>query len=90
MERCEIETELENLLNMRHPMIAPLIGCVFSVEPSGWLEFKTVRFYAAEDSLADVISNPPEWWTPTAKAKADVGIALGLRFAHGLRLLHGR
>jgi serine/threonine protein kinase len=28
-------------------------------------------------------------WKPTAKAKAVAGIALGLRFAHGLGLLHG-
>jgi hypothetical protein len=43
-------------------------------------EFKTV---------ADVSSNPPAWWTPTIKAKTVVGIALGLRFAHGLGVLHG-
>jgi serine/threonine protein kinase len=29
------------------------------------------------------------WWTPIAKAKAIAGIALGLRFAHSLGLLHG-
>jgi serine/threonine protein kinase len=44
--------------------------------------------YVTEGSLADVLSNPPEWRTPTVKAKAVVGIALGLRFAHGLGLLH--
>jgi hypothetical protein len=31
-----------NLLNQRHPMIAPLIGCVFPVESSGERELKTV------------------------------------------------
>jgi serine/threonine protein kinase len=45
--------------------------------------------HAAEGSLADVLSAPPAWWTPTARAKAVAGIALGLRFAHGLGLLHG-
>jgi serine/threonine protein kinase len=80
---------MENLLNLRHPMIAPLIGCVFPVESSGQREFRTVRLYATEGSLADVLSNPPAWWTPAMKAKAVVGIALGLRFAHGLGLLHG-
>jgi hypothetical protein len=91
IDRCqiEIEIEIENLLNLRHPMITPLIGCVLPVELSGQREFKTVRLYATEGSLADVLSNPPAWWTPTAKAKAVVGIALGLRFAHGLGLLHG-
>jgi serine/threonine protein kinase len=80
IERCQIETEIVNLLNLRHPMIAPLIGRI---------QFKTVRLYVADASLADVLSNPPAWWTPTAKAKAVVGIALGLRFVHALGLLHG-
>jgi hypothetical protein len=34
-------------------------------------------------------SNPSEWWTPTVTAQAVVGISLGLRFSHGLGLLHG-
>jgi serine/threonine protein kinase len=89
IDRCQIETEVENLLNLRHQMITPLIGCVFPVESSGRWELKTVRLYATESSLADVISDPPAWWTGTAKAKAVVGIALGLRFAHSLGLLHG-
>jgi serine/threonine protein kinase len=50
-------------------------------------KFKTVRLYATEGSLADVLSNPPGWWTPTVKAV--VRIVLGLPFAHGLGLLHG-
>jgi serine/threonine protein kinase len=50
-------------------------------------EFKTVRLYAIMSSLADAIANPPAWWTPTAKAVAR--IALGLRVAYGLGLLHG-
>jgi hypothetical protein len=45
--------------------------------------------HAAGGSLAEVISSNPAWWTPTAKAEAVVGIALALRFAHGLGLLHG-
>jgi serine/threonine protein kinase len=89
IERCQIETEIENLLNLRHPLIAPLIGSVFPVESVGLLELKTVRLHAAGGSLADILVNPPAWWTPTAKAKAVVGIALALRFAHGLGLLHG-
>jgi hypothetical protein len=31
----------------------------------------------------------PEWWTPTAQAKAFVGFVLGLQFAHSLGLFHG-
>jgi serine/threonine protein kinase len=50
---------------------------------------KIARPYAAGGSLAEVLSDAPAWWTPTAKANAIAGIALGLRFAHGLGLLHG-
>jgi hypothetical protein len=34
IERCQIKTEIENLLNLRPPMIAPLIGCIFPVKSS--------------------------------------------------------
>jgi hypothetical protein len=61
IERRQLETEMENLLNLRHPMIAPLIGCVLPVKTSGQREFKTVRLYATEGSLADVLSNSPAW-----------------------------
>jgi serine/threonine protein kinase len=84
-----MQTEIENLLNLRHPLIAPLVGFVFPVESGGPRQLKTARLYADEPSLANVLSNPPEWWTPTAKAKAVVGIALALRFGHGFGLLHG-
>jgi hypothetical protein len=33
--RCQIAIEIENLLNLRHPLIAPLIGFVFPVESGG-------------------------------------------------------
>jgi serine/threonine protein kinase len=91
IEGTQIETEMENQMNLRHPMIGPLIGCVFGDESSGMIELKTMRLYAdgSEGSLADVLLNEPVWWTPTAKAKAIVGIALGLRYAHGHGLLHG-
>jgi serine/threonine protein kinase len=84
-----MDTEIENLLNLRRPIIPLITGCVFPVESSGQREFKTVRLYAAEGTLAVVLSNPPGWWTPTAKAKAVVGIVLGLQLAHGFELLHG-
>jgi serine/threonine protein kinase len=40
-------------------------------------------------SLAEILSVSPDWWTPTAKVKAVVGIVLGLRFAHSFGLIHG-
>jgi hypothetical protein len=93
IERRQIETEIENLLNLRHPMIATLIGCVLPVKSSGPREFresKTVRLYVTEASLADVLLNPPAWWTPPVKAKAVVGIALGLRARMALDCCMGR
>jgi hypothetical protein len=87
--RCQIESEIENLLNLRHPLIAPLFFFALPAESGGQRELKTLRLHTTGGSLADVFLNPPAWWTPTAKAKAAVGIALGLRFAHGLGLLHG-
>jgi serine/threonine protein kinase len=89
LSRRDLEIELENLLNLRHPMIAPLLGFVFPVVSNDRLEMKILRLYLPEGSLADVLSKGRSWWTPTAKAKAIAGIALGLRFSHGLGLLHG-
>jgi hypothetical protein len=61
-------------------VITPLITYGFP-ELSGRREFRTVRSYAADGSLADVLSNPPGRWTLTAKAKVVVGIAFGLLHA---------
>jgi hypothetical protein len=57
IDRCQIE--IEKLPNLRHSMIAPLIGCVFPVESSGQREFRTVRVHAARGSLADVLRIRP-------------------------------
>jgi hypothetical protein len=82
----EIEREIENLSNLRHPLIAAPIGFALS---EGEGKLKIGRLHAAGGSLAEGISSNPAWWTPTAKAEAVVGIVLALRFAHGLGLLHG-
>jgi hypothetical protein len=80
----EVDREIENLSNLRHPLISKTIG--FAVAEA---ELKIGRLHAAGGSLAEVVSSKPAWWTPTAKAEAVVGIAVALRFAHGLGLLHG-
>jgi hypothetical protein len=89
-EGLEVERAIENLSNLRHPLIAALIGFAFS---EGEEELKIGRLYGAGGSLADVVSSNPAWWTPTPTAKAKaipvVGIALALRFSHGFGLLHG-
>jgi serine/threonine protein kinase len=87
VKSCGIE--LENLLNLRHPCIAVPIGFVFPGQLSESRELKIVGLYTEGNSLAEVISVNPVWWTATAKAKAVVGIVLGLRFAHSLGLIHG-
>jgi hypothetical protein len=83
-EEGELELEIENLSNLRHPLISQTIG--FALAEG---KLKIGRLHAVGGSLAEVISSNPAWWTPTAKAAAIVGIALALRFAHGLGLLHG-
>jgi hypothetical protein len=41
-EGCSIVTIVDNLLNLHHRMISPLIGSVLPVESSGQREFRTV------------------------------------------------
>jgi serine/threonine protein kinase len=82
----EVDLEIENLLNLRHPLIAAPIGFALS---EGEGKLKIGRLHAAGGSLAEIISSGRAWWTPTAKAEAIVGIVVALRFAHGLGLLHG-
>jgi serine/threonine protein kinase len=86
MSKSQIESETANLVSFRHPLIASPIGFAESTAPR---RLEIARQYAAGGSLAEVLSDTPAWWTPTAKAKAIAGIALGLRFAHSLGLMHG-
>jgi hypothetical protein len=82
----EIEIEIENLSNLRPPLIAGPIGFEFS-EVEGQL--KIWRLHAAGRSLTGVVLARRVLWIPMAKAEAVVRIVLVLRFAHGLGLLHG-
>jgi serine/threonine protein kinase len=83
---AHLESKIENLMNLRHPCISCTIGVVL---PSPLHELQIVRQYLGGGSLSDVISASPEWWTPTAKVKAIVGIVLSMRYAHSFGLLHG-
>jgi hypothetical protein len=83
------ESEIEKLINLRHPCIAGPIGFVFPIESGSRRELKIVRMYLEGCSLLEVVSLNPIWWTSTVKAKAVAGIVLGLRFAHSLGLVHG-
>jgi serine/threonine protein kinase len=73
-------------MNLRHPCISGTIGVVHQ---SPLRNLEIVRKYSVGGSLSEVISTSPEWWTPTAKAKAIVFIVLSMRFAHSFGLLHG-
>jgi serine/threonine protein kinase len=84
-----MKTDLENLINIRHPCIACPIGFISRLESEIGDELKIVGLYLEGLSLANVISVCPIWWTPTMKAKAIVSIVLGLRFVHSFGLVHG-
>jgi hypothetical protein len=71
-------------MNLRHPLIAAPIGFILRAR-----EMIGVRKHTGTVSLAEILLELPVWWTPTAKAKAIVGICLALRFSHGFGLLHG-
>jgi serine/threonine protein kinase len=73
-------------MNLRHRCISGTIGVILQ-SPLQTLEI--VRIYSGCGSLSEVISASPEWWTPTAKAKAIVGVVLSMRFAHSFGLVHG-
>jgi serine/threonine protein kinase len=83
---AHVESKIENLMNLRHPCILGIIGVIFA---SPLHKQQIIRENSVGKSLSEVISRSPEWWTPTAKAKAIVGIVLGMRFAHNFGLLHG-
>jgi serine/threonine protein kinase len=86
VDTAHVERKIENLMNLRHPCISRTIGVVLL---SPLQELQIVGQYLGGGSLSEVISAKPEWWTPTAKVKAIVGIVLSMRFAHSFGLLHG-
>jgi hypothetical protein len=52
----EVEIEIENLSNLRHPLISQTIGFGFS---EGERKLKIGRLHAAGGSLAEVVSSNP-------------------------------
>jgi serine/threonine protein kinase len=89
VDKKEIENEIEKQVNLCHPCIAPVMGFVFRTESSEFEELNIVRLFMEGSSLREVVLVNPVWWTPTVKAKAVVGIALGLQFAHSFGMIHG-
>jgi serine/threonine protein kinase len=83
--KSQTESEIANLVSLRPPLAACPIGFAESTTPR---RLKIARPVAGGGSLAEVLSDAPAWWTLTAKARAIAAMTLGLRFAHGLGLLH--
>jgi serine/threonine protein kinase len=85
-KRLEIQTEIEKLMNLKHPCLAAPFGFIVS---STWTELKIVRTYYPIGSLEEVLQTSPSWWTVTVKSIAVVGIVLGMRFVHSVGLVSG-
>jgi serine/threonine protein kinase len=77
---------LEMLTHLNHRCIVPLFGIVL---PTDSTNLTIATLYCQNDSLKEVLANPPSWWTPTAKSKTIAGIVHGMRFAHSLGCVHG-
>jgi hypothetical protein len=73
-------------MGLGRPCIAKAIGVIHLSPLQG---LKIVGVHLCGRSLSGVFSLSLELWTPTAKAKAVMGIVMGLRFSHSLALLHG-
>jgi serine/threonine protein kinase len=74
------------LTQLKYQCIAPLIGFVF---PTTSTPLITATVYYSSGSLKDVLDNSPMWWTATMKAKTIAGIALAMKSAHDLGIVHG-
>jgi hypothetical protein len=77
---------IEYFMNLRHPCISAVIGVSL---PSQLGVLRVIGTPFGDNSLSRVISASPLWWTPTAKAKAIVGLAFALHFVHGFGFVHG-
>jgi serine/threonine protein kinase len=64
-----LKTEIEKQLNLSHPSILGPIDFIFGSESTESGELKIVSFYSEGNSLSEVVSQNPVWWTVTAKGK---------------------
>jgi serine/threonine protein kinase len=74
------------LTQVKHQCIAPLIGIILPTEST---PLQTATLFYSCGSLQEVLNTNPVWWTPTTKAKAIAGIALGMKSAHEFGIVHG-
>jgi hypothetical protein len=59
VRKSQMETEIENLINLRHPCIASPIGFAVRTESGSPQELKIVRLYLEGSSLSEVLSVNP-------------------------------
>jgi hypothetical protein len=79
-----LQTEIENQLNLFHSCILAPIGFIMPSNSFLSGKLKIVQLYTEGNSLPEVISMNPVWWTATTKAKTCARIILSLRPAHSL------
>jgi hypothetical protein len=72
----QLENEIENLINLRHPCRAPPIGFGFPIESGSLQELKILRLYSEHCSMPEVLFVPQVWCTSTVKAKQLQGLSL--------------
>jgi tRNA A-37 threonylcarbamoyl transferase component Bud32 len=78
---AEFRRQLQALMDMDHPGVVPLFGCV----PD---ERTVVTRFLQGGSLADVLEKEQPWWDGTAKSIVVGGIVLAMIEAHRLGVVH--
>jgi len=76
---------VESMAKVRHPCICTIFGS-FPVSDSG---ATILSPHVEGSSLKEILDNVPGWWCPTAATIVVLGVALGMRFAHGSAVFHG-
>jgi serine/threonine protein kinase len=56
--------------------------------PTGTDPARLATLFTDGCTLADVLSSPPEWWTPTTISNTVVVIFLGVKYIHGRCAIH--
>jgi hypothetical protein len=81
----------ERLIVIDHPCIAPFFGCVFPSDAADGVPVVATVSQGGMTlrALLDH-TNPPEWWTVTARAITLVGIVAAMAAAHSAGFVHGR
>jgi serine/threonine protein kinase len=78
--------EADSLASLSYPSVIRLIG----VSPPDDDSAVTIALeHCGGGSLEAAIRDAPDWWGPTAKARAVVGVVTGMHVIHTAGLVHG-